>query len=342
MNTPVRRYEATPAARTDEPLLIGMIGPPGGGKTFSALRIAAGIQSVRGGDVILIDTESGRARKYADQFKFLHVDFQPPHQSHAFLEAIQAQLPRNPACIIVDSASDEHEGQGGYLEWHDEMVPKMGGNEWAAWAKPKASRKRMINGLLHIRVPLIFTFRAREKTQQKQDGGKKTVVNIGWMPVAPLEIVHSLDLTCILPPRADGVPIWESSKVGEDFIVKLPNFLAPLIETGALNENTGKALAQWAKGTSSPHPSTHQPSGDAAGPGAPVGNAPHDVPAGASEVQETDSERLLRLDDMLAKAAVGGMATLQEAWAAVPKADKPMLKASLDRRHKAAAESVGP
>ena len=150
-----RQFEAKPAIRADEPLLIGMVGPPGGGKTFSALRLGAGMKSVRNGDIVLIDTEGGRARKYADQFKFLHVNFEPPHRSDMLLDAIRAQLPQHPACIVVDSMSDGHEGEGGYLEWHDELVPKLGGNAWAAWAQPKAARKRLINGLLHIKTPLI-------------------------------------------------------------------------------------------------------------------------------------------------------------------------------------------
>jgi hypothetical protein len=37
--------------------------------------------------------------------------------------------------------------------------------------------------------------------------------------------------------------------VGEDFIVKLPEYLRPLIQAGALNEGTGEALARWAAGT---------------------------------------------------------------------------------------------
>jgi len=48
-------------------------------------------------------------------------------------------------------------------------------------------------GMLKIKVPLIFTFRAREKTRQEIVDGKKVVINIGWQPVAPLEIVHMLD-----------------------------------------------------------------------------------------------------------------------------------------------------
>jgi len=252
-----RTFAAKEAARAEEPLSIGMVGPPGGGKTLSSLRVAKGIQSVRAGDIYLIDTEGGRSRKYADQIPFKCVEFDPPCRSEDFLAAIQQQLQYKPAAIIVDSMSDEHEGQGGYLEWHDEMIPKMGNNEWAAWARPKASRKKLITGLLHIKTPLIFTFRAREKTKQQDKPGssKKEIINIGWQPVAPLEIVHALDLTCILPPRADGVPVWKSDKIGEDFIIKLPNYLAPFIEQGQpLCEEMGAAFARWAQGSAAPGP----------------------------------------------------------------------------------------
>src|SRR3990167_9457304 len=185
MNAPARTFTAKDAVRSEEPLSIGMVGPPGGGKTLSSLRVAKGIQSVRGGDIVLIDTEGGRSKKYADLIPFKLVEFNPPCRSSDFLDAIKQQLASKPAAIIVDSLSDEHEGEGGYLEWHDEMGPKMGGNEWAAWAKPKASRKKLIGGILHIKTPLIFTFRAREKTKQVD----KKIINIGWQPVAPLEIV---------------------------------------------------------------------------------------------------------------------------------------------------------
>lgn len=252
MNLP-QKFEAKKAARSEEPLLLGMVGPPGGGKTLSSLKVAKGIQSVRGGDIVVIDTEGGRSRKYSDLIPFSIVELTNA-RSDVFLECIQAQLASNPAAIIVDSASDEHES---YLEWHDEMVPKMGNNEWAAWAKPKAARKKLISGILRIKVPLIFTFRAREKTKQDVLNGKKTVVNIGWQPVAPLEIVHTLDLTCILPPRADGVPVWKSDKIGEDFIIKLPSYLRPFIQDGAaMSEEMGRGFAQWAAGKPASPPTT--------------------------------------------------------------------------------------
>lgn len=300
------KYAAQPANRSEEPLLLGIIGPPGGGKSLSALKLAKGIQSVRGGDIIVIDTEGGRSRKYNDLIPFQIVEL-PEGRSNDFKEAILAQLPANPAAIIVDSMSDEHVA---YLEWHDEMVPKMGGNEWAAWAKPAAARKQLINTILKIKVPLIFTFRAREKT--KQDGRK--VVNIGWQPVAPLEIVHTLDLTCILPPRADGVPVWKSDKIGEDFIIKLPNYLSPFIREGEpLSEAMGAAFARWAKGESAA-PASPAPSG------------------AADDLSVTD------WDAKLSEAAAKGTDELKAVWSSIPPGEtKKMLEQALNRRHKPAA-----
>jgi hypothetical protein len=309
-------YQAQPATRSEEPLLLGMIGPPGGGKTYSALRLAKGMQSVRGGDIILIDTEGGRARKYGDQIPFKIVEMAPDANSAAFLEAIRAQLPSMPAAIIVDSMSDEHER---YLAWHDEMVPSMGGNEWAAWAKPKASRKLLISGILKIKTPLIFTFRAREKTKQNPDPNAKRnekIINIGWQPVAPLEIVHTLDLTCILPPRADGVPVWKSDKIGEDFIIKLPNYLAPYIDQGQpLSEAMGAAFARWAKGETA---------------------APATSPGGAA-----DDLTVAEWDIELGAAAEKGTEALKAVWAKIPPGeDKKLLATAMDRRHKPMAAEV--
>lgn len=323
------RFQAAPAVRSDEPLLLGMIGPPGGGKSLSALRLAKGIQSVRGGEIVMIDTEGGRSRKYSDLIPFQIVEMPPHAHSDEFLTAIEEQLPTKPAAIIVDSLSDEHDS---YLEWHDEMVPKMGGNDWAAWAKPKAARKKFINGILKIKTPLIFTFRAREKTKQEVENGKKKVVNIGWQPVAPLEIVHTLDLTCILPPRADGVPVWHSDKVGEDFIIKLPNYLAPFIQQGKpLSEDMGAAFARWAKGqtnsSASVAPSKASPS-----------SSPSPSPQGGGEA--TVPEGMELADDSLALAAKKGNAALRTAWMNLDRSEQSALKHRLDRLHKKTAEIV--
>jgi len=60
-------------------------------------------------------------------------------------------------------------------------------------------------------------------------------------------------------------------------------------------------------------------------------------PATADDVIEDDSERLTRLDAILAEAASRGMEKLSRVWFDIPKDAKPALKAALDRRHKPAA-----
>jgi hypothetical protein len=121
-------------------LLVGLVGPPGGGKTWSALRLARGMQRARPGPIVLIDTECG-ARANTPDFDFLRVDFDPPFSARRLSAAVREQLKLKPAAIIVDTASDEHDGEGGYLDWHDAEV-ESGGNEWAAWNLPQRARQR--------------------------------------------------------------------------------------------------------------------------------------------------------------------------------------------------------
>src|SRR5215207_7484172 len=153
--TIIALFEDTEAQRKNVPISVGVQGPPGGGKTFTSLVMAQGAQDVRGGDIFLIDTEGRRALKYAGYdpqipgvrpFKFRHVDFQGPFKPSNFMRAFQHCEKQNPAAIICDSASDEHEGiPWGVRDWKQRNVEtkKYGANEWAAWKDPKEDRKQL-------------------------------------------------------------------------------------------------------------------------------------------------------------------------------------------------------
>jgi hypothetical protein len=324
-----RTFKASPAIVAEVPLLIGLLGPPGGGKTFSALRLATGIARVRGGEVYVIDTEGARATKYASRFAFQHVPFGPPYKPTDFLASIHQMAEAGAGAIVVDSMSDEHEGEGGVLDWHDQELDRMAGNDWqkrervgqASWIKPKADRRKLIDGLLRIKTPIIMCFRAREKVKQiKNDRGRMEPTNIGYQPIAPMEIVHTLDLTCLLPPKADGVPVWKSDKIGEDFIIKLPEFLRPFITDGAqLSEEMGERFAAWARGddmeprTDSPAPQRHN-----------VTTSPQPDPTQAPR----DISEVARMGD---EAAERGMDVLQTWWKrSLTPEEREALKAKLD------------
>ena len=85
-----------PAKRENVPLLIGLDGASGSGKTYTAQLLAAGIADTIGaaqgreGGVFGIDTERGRMLHYADDFRFMHGAVDPPFRPEAYGEAIAA------------------------------------------------------------------------------------------------------------------------------------------------------------------------------------------------------------------------------------------------------------
>ena len=249
-----RTFEDRPAVRERTPLLVGLVGPSGVGKTFSALRLATGIQRVSGGDVFVVDTEARRALHYADRFKFRHVPFDPPFGPLDYLAVIGHCTKRGAGVIVVDSMSMEHEGPGGVLEMHEQEVVRLmesGGfkSEFAAnipaWAKPKAERRKLINGVLQLGCNLILCFRAKEKIKIVD----RKPVPQGWCPIAGEEFIYEMTAKCVLLPGADGSPSWTSDEPGERAMMKLPEqFREVFAKPGQLSEDIGQRLAEWAAG----------------------------------------------------------------------------------------------
>jgi len=249
-----REFTATTARRERVPMLVGLIGPSGSGKTFSALRLATGMARVTGGKVFVVDTEARRALHYADDFDFEHVEFTAPFSPMDYLEVIEFCAEDRNSILIVDSMSHEHEGPGGVLEMHDAEVDRMSKGDAAkamrmqipAWSKPKAQRRKLLNGILRMGVNAIFCFRAKEKI--KIVSGKNPIA-LGWQPIAGEEFVYEMTINCLLYPNGDGVPVWDPDEKAERSMLKLPKKLANVFKAGeALSEDVGEALANWASG----------------------------------------------------------------------------------------------
>ena len=254
-----RVFEDSEAKRGAVPLMVGLVGPSSGGKTFSALRLATGIQRVTGGDIFVIDTESRRSLHYADQFKFRHVPFEAPFGPLDYLAAIEHCVKRGAKVVIVDSMSHEHEGPGGVLEQHAAEVERQAKRDdgtideakaervkLGAWAKPKAARRRMINTILQMPISSIFCFRAKEKLEIKTGQPPRPK---GFMPIAGEEFVFEMTINCLLLPKAGGVPTWQSKEIGELATMKLPRQFEQLFaDPTPLSEDHGETMARWAEG----------------------------------------------------------------------------------------------
>ena len=146
-----------PGVRENVSLLIGLAGASGSGKTYTAFRLASGIAG--GKPFAVIDTEAGRAKHYADAFKFDHGDLAPPFRPGAYADAIHAADKAGYPVIVVDSMTHEWAGEGGVLDWQAEEYERLGAREATkllSWAKPKQGHKAMVQKLLQIRAHLIL------------------------------------------------------------------------------------------------------------------------------------------------------------------------------------------
>jgi len=244
------------AVRENVGLVIGIAGPSGSGKTFSAMRLAAGISGRK--PFAMIDTEAGRSKHYADRFTFDHADLHAPFRPSAYAEAIKAADEAGYPVIVVDSCSHEHAGEGGMLDWQEEELERMAGNDWkkreackmAAWIKPKADHKRMVSRLLQVRAHLILCFRAEQKIEMvKVDGRmeiqpKKLASGFSdWIPICDKNLLYELTSSFLLTPDAPGIPKP----------IKLEAQHRALIDLRApLDEQVGQKLAEWAKGGTAP------------------------------------------------------------------------------------------
>lgn len=257
---PDRDFSAADAVRRDVPLLFGVFGAPGAGKTPSSIRIGVGMQQVLGGDLWVVDTEAGRALAYADKYKFKHCPMPPPHGSLDFLKAIKDGIRNGARVIVLDTFSHEHSGIGGLLDQHDsetERLAKLWKCDYdkasrSAWVQPKAGRKLLFNEIEQLgreKVAFVFSFRAKEKSDQTKAG---KYVELGFMPETDENFLFMLTSSALLLPRSKGVPTWKSEKAGETMMIRLPDQFEDIFRDGRqLDEEHGRLMAEWSRGTGS-------------------------------------------------------------------------------------------
>lgn len=241
-----------PAVRENVSLLIGLAGSSGSGKTYTAMRLATGISGER--PFCVIDTEAGRAKHYADRFKFDHGDLTAPFSPQRYEEAILAADEAGYPAIVVDSMSHEWAGDGGILDMQAAEFERMGGRDaakMASWIKPKMAHKSMVQRLLQVRAHLILCFRAEEKIDMvKGDDGKMKIVPKaspvglhGWIPICEKNLPYELTVSFLLTADRPGYP--KPIKLQEQH-----RAIFPLEQP--IDERSGAAVASWAAGTKAP------------------------------------------------------------------------------------------
>jgi len=223
-----------------EPLrgLIGVAGPSSSGKTFSALRMAVGMQEILQKPIAMIDTEL-RGNLYEKRFQFDRFVMEPPFSTKAWMDAFK-ELDGKYGIIISDNFSDEYEGQGGLAELASRSTAK---SDVAKWAEPKAQHKELMNKIRLLKSQHLFLLRASDKIEiiEGEDPVtgrvKKLVRSKGWQPIAEKNFAYDITFGWMLPPGCRGCGQVLKSIDG-----------MPFGDGEELSEEHGRMIARWTLG----------------------------------------------------------------------------------------------
>jgi hypothetical protein len=281
--------------REAAPVLVGISGPSGGGKTYSALRFARGLAN--GQPFAVIDTENGRALHYADFFpEMRHAHLRAPFSPAAYTEAIDAADAQGFPVIVVDSASHEWEGDGGVLKMQEAEFARMGSKDsarMASWIAPKTAHKDFVRRLLQVKAHVVLCMRAEDKVEMVKVNGKsevrakETLTSIlGWIPICERRLPFELTASLLVLPDAPGVPK----------VIKLQEQHRPFFPLDKpISEEAGAALAAWAAGGQSAAPDATPSDAGTSSEGGAATSAPG--AADISEEEELLAKALLTIAD---------------------------------------------
>ena len=150
-----------------------LMAPSGGGKTYSALRLATGmakeIEKMEGKKVkiLLANTESERGYYYANEFNYDIVDINAPHEPEKYIELINFAESEGYDILILDSSSHEWEGRGGCLE-----IQQTLGGRYQDWGKVTPRHDKFINTIASAKMHVIATMRGKDQYVMSQSEGK--------------------------------------------------------------------------------------------------------------------------------------------------------------------------
>lgn len=235
-------FTIRPAQRSDSKALIGLYGQSGSGKTYSALMLARGLVGPTG-KIVMIDTESGRGSLYADVIPggYDVIDIGAPFSPVSYMEALDAAEKAGAECVVIDSISHEWEGVGGVGDMAAQIEARTGKPGLHCWKEPKLAHQKMLLKLLQSRTHVICCLRAKRKSRQVKNErtGKNEIIKDDFYS-----------------PKQDGDFIFEMQVHAEilaDHKLRVTKVshpaLASIFKDGVvISEDTGRAMAEWARG----------------------------------------------------------------------------------------------
>lgn len=200
-------FEIKKATRKQLRLKLSLTGPPGAGKSYTALRLAHHLSDRR---VCVIDTEAGNSQKYAGEvdadgarFDFDLIELQSFSPDDYIAAVRQAEASGRYDTVVIDTLSHEWFGKGGALEMADQArLRSRSDNGYFAWKDVTPKHNEMIEAMLRSRLHVIATLRSKVAYALEEyldDGRAKTrPVKVGLAPITREGVEYEFDITGVL------------------------------------------------------------------------------------------------------------------------------------------------
>lgn len=223
------------AKRHQVKLKVGMSGPSGYGKTYSALLLAFGITN-DWNKIAVIDTENNSASLYSHLGEFNILPLNEPFSPERYIEAIRVCEASDIEVLIIDSLSHEWNGKGGCLEIHEQL-----GGRFQDWAKITPRHNSFLDTIIQSKIHIITTSRRKVDYSLDQDSsGKTKVMKLGTKEIQREGYEYELTINFEFLNDKHLVTV---SKDRTGLFVGKPEFI--------INSFTGKKLKEWCnQGTS--------------------------------------------------------------------------------------------
>ncbi|SDL83581.1 signal recognition particle subunit FFH/SRP54 (srp54) [Salinimicrobium catena] len=217
------------AQRSQVKLRIGLSGPSGYGKTYSALLLAYGITN-DWGKIAVIDTENNSASLYSHLGQFNVLNLDEPYTPARYIQAIKLCEEAGMEVIIVDSISHEWSGKGGCLEMHEQL-----GGRFQDWSKVTPEHNKFIDALVQSSSHVIATTRRKVDYSLDRDmNGKTKVMKLGTKEITREGFEYELTVNFEL---INDNHLVKASKDRTGLFMDKPEFI--------INASTGKKLKAW-------------------------------------------------------------------------------------------------
>lgn len=270
-------------------LRMALIGPSGGGKTWTALSVAEGLCGGRDvytdGDIAVLDSERRSALKYAKKegqergpgaWEFGYISLESFHPER-YIEGIRAAEAGGFKVLVIDSLSHAWMGKDGTLELVDKAAKRNSShNSFNAWREVTPIHNALVDAIMSARLHVIFTLRVKTEYVVEEDPHthKKVPRKVGLSPVMRDGIEYEADIV---------------AEMDQDNNLTITKTRCPALTGATMNkpgDNLARAISAWLTGAPARKPEVFRPAQQAEPPKQATHHDGKDSPKNGTEFEQ--------------------------------------------------------